>query len=111
MKFTSARTIENIHLIYQLLIKEQKTAYDLAEDMCCSKPTIYFYLCHMQGEGFIKEVGKLNNRTQQYRAVLGVNLPALCVEPILDKEQLEAEVEAEQKIKLQKKFKKIVPFR
>lgn len=108
MKFTSTRTIENIHLIYQLIIKESKTAGDIALDMCCGKPMIYLYLKHMEAEGLIKEDGRLGN-IHLYKAIMGVSLPPL-VEPVKLSE-VEVDQEAIDKRKLKAKFSKIVPFR
>lgn len=105
MKFNSPRTIENIHLIYQLMIKESKTAGDIALDMCCSKPLIYLYLRHMEMEGYCKTDGNLN-KVFLYKAIPGVNLP-----PLTQPETDDDEIDIKEKKKLKAKFSKIVPFR
>jgi hypothetical protein len=107
MKFNSPQTDKVINLIYGLLQKENRTAYELAEEMCCNRQTVYLYLHHMLEHNMVKEVQKVK-KVSIYAAVAGATLPT---PPQPDEDMTEARREARDAKKKQIKLSQIKPWR
>lgn len=109
MNFSKPRSIENINLIYHLLTKEKRDAYDLADEMCCSKPLMTLYLLHMRHEGMIEEI-KIGRRLI-FSAIAGAKLPIVPSSPENEEDQVEARREARDAKKKKIKLSQIKPWR
>jgi hypothetical protein len=103
MKFNTNPAIKRIHDIHNILLKEPLSAYEVANQMLCKRPIIYFYINHMLDSGFIREIDKI--KVARYQSVVGVTLPGYVVETLVYKG------ESEDKKRIIKRAKNIVPFR
>lgn len=108
MNFSKPRSIENIHLIYHLLVKESRDAYELADEMCCSRPLISLYLLHMRNEGMIEE--KKIGKKMIFKAIPGAIIPSV-PNVVVDEDQTEASRESRDAKKKQIKLSRIKPWR
>jgi hypothetical protein len=73
MKFNTNPSIKRIHDIHNILLDEPLSAYEVANEMSCKRPIIYFYIIHMLEMGYIKEMDK--KRVARYQAVREAKLP------------------------------------
>lgn len=80
MKFNTNPSIKRIHDIHNILLKEPLTAYEVANQMACKRPIIYFYLNHMLESGYIREVDKI--KVLRYQSVRDAVLPEFFPEKI-----------------------------
>jgi hypothetical protein len=108
MNFSKPRSIENINLIYHLLVKEPRDAYDLADEMCCSKPLMTLYLLHMRHEGMIEEIK--TGKRMTFKAIPGAIVPSVPA-MVIDEDQTEARREARDAKKKKIKLSQIKPWR